>query len=140
MVRHIILFDFKEDAPEEQIIAAVHAMGALTRLHICGNTAHILPDMIKSGADIIDLDWMVNMRAAAERFGKDVAFCGNVDPVAVMLQGVPEQVHAATRACAKVGGPLWICGAGCEIPDGTPSENFQAQSRALEDFGSDPIQ
>ena len=119
---------------EQRIFAAVHAMGALTRLHICGNTTRILPDMIDSGADIVDLDWMVDMQSAAACFGDRAAFCGNVDPVAIMLQGTPETVYAATRACAEMGGPRWISGAGCEVPDGTPAENFHSQVRALRDI------
>ncbi len=74
---------------ERRIFAAVHEMGALTRLHICGNTTHILADMVQSGADIIDIDWMVDIGQAAEVFGDGPALCGNFDPVAVMLHGTP---------------------------------------------------
>jgi MtaA/CmuA family methyltransferase len=119
---------------EQRIFAAVHEMGALARLHICGNTTRILPDMMNSGADIIDLDWMVDMKSAAERFGDRMSFCGNADPVAIMMQGTPEKVYAATQYCMTVGGPRSISGAGCEVPDGTPEENFHAQTRALRDI------
>jgi len=116
---------------EQRIFQAVHEMGALARLHICGNTTRIITDMVASGADIIDLDWMVDMKAAVEQFGDKVSFLGNVDPVAVMLQGTPQEVFDATTYCMTVGGPRAISGAGCEIPDGTPHENLHAQSRAL---------
>ena len=75
---------------EQRIFAAVHEMGALARLHICGNTSRILADMAQSGADIIDVDWMVDMGQAAAIFGDRAAVCGNQDPVAVMLNGTPE--------------------------------------------------
>jgi len=116
---------------EQRLFAAVHEMGALARLHICGDTTHILDDLVQSGADIIDLDWMVDMRSAAERYGDKVSFCGNFDPVAVMLQGTPEQVYSAAQNCMRNGGPRSFSAAGCEIPDGTPSANLHAQSRAL---------
>jgi MtaA/CmuA family methyltransferase len=121
---------------EQRIFEAVHKMGALARLHICGNTNRIIADMVESGADIIDLDWMVDMKSAVERFGDKVSFLGNVDPVAVMLQGTPEKVFASTASCMQAGGPRAISGAGCEVPDGTPHENFRAQSRALQDAGT----
>ena len=124
---------------EQRIFQAVHAMGALARLHICGNTNRIIPDMVASGADIIDLDWMVDMHSAAGIFGDRVSFLGNVDPVAVMLQGTPEKVFDATTTCLKTGGPRSISGAGCEIPDGTPEENFHAQTRALQLLGAERI-
>jgi MtaA/CmuA family methyltransferase len=122
---------------EKRIFAAVHEMGALARLHICGNTNRIIADMVTSGADIIDLDWMVDMKSACEKFGDRVSFLGNMDPVAVMLQGTPEKIYTATQYCMAVGGLRSISGAGCEVPDGTPEENFHAQTRALQDAGGD---
>jgi MtaA/CmuA family methyltransferase len=116
---------------EQRIFAAVHEMGAVTRLHICGNTSRLLPDMLESGADILDLDWMVDLGAAAAQSDGRVALLGNIDPVAVLLQGSPAQVERATRDCRRAGGLRWICGAGCEVPDGTPPENLLAQRDAL---------
>ena len=120
---------------ERRIFDAVHEMGALARLHICGNTTRIVRHMVESGADIIDLDWMVNLQAAAEQFGDRVSFMGNFDPVAVMLQGTPDDVYRATTDCLLVGGPRLFSGAGCEIPDRTPPENLRSQVQALRDFG-----
>ncbi|MBI5671472.1 MAG: uroporphyrinogen decarboxylase family protein [Chloroflexi bacterium] len=116
---------------EQRIFAAVHAMGALARLHICGNTSKILHRLPESGADIIDLDWMVDMAAAAQAFG-DKAVCGNFDPLAVMLRGTPEQVYQAAQRCMELGGARSFSAAGCEIPDGTPHANLRAQAAALE--------
>jgi MtaA/CmuA family methyltransferase len=121
---------------EMRIFEAVHAMGALARLHICGNTTKILPAMVKSGADIIDLDWMVDMEAAVRQFGDQVSFCGNLDPVAVMLQSPSEQVYRAALACMRTAGLRSFSAGGCEIPDGTPYENLHAQAQALQDLGS----
>lgn len=122
---------------EQRIFAAVHEMGALARLHICGNTNRILGHMLQSGADIIDLDYMVDMSRAVEIFEGRAAVCGNFNPVTVMLQGTPEQVRQATLDCARMGGSRYISGAGCEIPDNTPQANLLAQAQALKDFGAD---
>jgi MtaA/CmuA family methyltransferase len=119
---------------EQRIFAAVHEMGALARLHICGDTSVIVDDMVESGADIIDLDWMVDMGAAAAKHGREVSFCGNFDPVTVMLQGKPEQVYAATQECMAAGGNRSFSAAGCEIPDGSPPANLLAQNRALREL------
>ena len=120
---------------EQRIFAAVHEMGALARLHICGNTTHILADMAQTGADIIDIDWMVDMGQAAATFGPRQSVCGNQDPVAVMLQGTPEMVRAATVACMNAGGSRSISTAGCEIPDGTPHDEFVGASRCTGGVG-----
>ncbi len=120
---------------EQRIFQAVHEMGALARLHICGNTTPIVGAMAESGADLIDLDWMVDLEAAAAACGDRAALCGNFDPVAVMLQGSPDQVYAATRRCLQAGGLRSFSAAGCEIPDRTPHANLHAQTRALRDAG-----
>jgi len=121
---------------EQEIFAAVKSAGSLSRLHICGNTTHILAGMVESGADIIDLDWMVDMGAASDQFGDQVAFCGNFDPVAILLQGTPENVYQATIEALDQGGARSFSAAGCEVPDGTPHENLHAQTQALRDYYS----
>lgn len=120
---------------ERRIFDAVHGMGVLARLHICGNTTHLLPDMVSSGADIIDLDWMVDWASAAAAYSAEVALCGNVDPVATMLQSDPATVHARVSECLRTGGDRSFSAAGCEIPDGTPPSNLGAQAQALRDWG-----
>ncbi len=120
---------------EQRIFAAVHEMGALARLHICGNTTGILDLMPQSGADIIDIDWMVDMGAAAEAFGTVAAVSGNQDPVRVMLNGTPEEVREKVLDCLHRGGPRSISNAGCEIPDSTPIANLHAQTAAIAEFG-----
>jgi MtaA/CmuA family methyltransferase len=119
---------------EQRIFKAVHEAGALARLHICGNTSAIVSHMIESGADIIDLDWMVDMKSAVEHYSDRVAFCGNMDPVAVMLQARPEQVYLSTQQCIREGGTNGINAAGCEIPARTPYENLKTQHQALADW------
>ncbi len=130
---------------ERRIFEAVHAQGALARLHICGNTTRLLPLMAQSGADIIDVDWMVDLSLAARTFAGGPALCGNFDPVRIMLQGTPEEVTRAVLDCQAVGGDghtlapgglvqwsgRYFSAAGCEIPDGTPSANLKVQARAL---------
>jgi MtaA/CmuA family methyltransferase len=130
---------------EQRIFAAVHEAGAtlhegglLARLHICGNTTRLLADMAETGADIIDLDWMVDLRHAAEVIGARAAVCGNFDPVAVMFNGTPQWVREMTLACVAAAGPRGINMAGCEIPDGTPVANLRAQSAALREI-AEPI-
>ncbi len=117
---------------EQRVFAAVKEAGAIPRLHICGDTSRIVPDMARSGAAIVDLDWMVDLGKAAGTFGPfGPAPCGNFDPVAVMLHGAPADVEAATRRCAAAGGPRHFSAAGCEVPDGTPGANLLAHARAL---------
>jgi MtaA/CmuA family methyltransferase len=133
---------------EQRIFAAVREMGAIPRLHICGNTSKIVSDMACSGAQIIDLDWMVDFAQAAQLIlppssgGKPgegpslppISLCGNFDPVQIMLRGTAEEVYQAALSCLTVGGSTCLSAAGCEIPVDTPAENIYAQNRALKEF------
>ena len=120
---------------EQRIFAAVREMGALCRLHICGDITHILPDAINSGVDIMDVDWMVDFGYAAEVCAGRASVCGNYDPVAVLLQGTPKRVRQAVFDCLAMGGEDSFIMAGCEVPDRTPHENLMAQAEALRDAG-----
>ena len=120
---------------EQRVFAAVREAGTIPRLHICGDTSHIVADMARSGAEIVDLDWMVNLGKAAEALGPEgPAPCGNFDPVAVLLQGTPGEVGKAVRECAAAAGPRHFSAAGCEVPDRTPEANLRAHARALREL------
>jgi len=116
---------------EQRIFAAVKELGAVSRLHICGNTTRIAADMGRSGAEIIDFDWMVDLRQASAAIGAGALPCANLDPVAVFYQGTPEQVRQGVRRNAAETEGRWISAGGCEIPDGTPQANLRAQAEAL---------
>jgi len=111
---------------EARLIAGIHDAGAAVKLHICGNTSSIVGLMARTGADVIDLDWMVPLDRARSTVGPDVTLCGNFDPVGVLLQGTPETVAAAARECLRKGGSRFILMPGCEVPPGTPEANIRA--------------
>jgi MtaA/CmuA family methyltransferase len=121
---------------ERKMIDAIHQAGALVKLHICGNTSRHIADMVATGADIIDIDWMVDMGHAVATCGGRAAINGNYDPVDVLLQGTPAEVYAATLACVQAGDSKAFVSAGCEVPVETPKENLLAHYRAVCDAGS----
>ncbi len=121
---------------EQRIFAAVREMGAVGRLHICGQTTHLLRLMAQSGAQIVDVDWMVDYAQAAALFEEQgIAICGNFDPVTIVLNGTPEQVAVAAQKCLASGGTRSFSAAGCEIPLATPHANLLAHARALVEAG-----
>jgi MtaA/CmuA family methyltransferase len=118
---------------EQKIFSAVKKRGGLGRLHICGDTSRILNDMAASGADIIDIDWMVDIGRAAAAFAGRAIVCGNHNPVQIMRFGTIDQVKESVQGCLSAGGSRCISAAGCEIPDATPAENLHAQTAVLID-------
>ncbi|NLE57029.1 MAG: methylcobamide--CoM methyltransferase, partial [Planctomycetes bacterium] len=58
--------------------------------------------------------------------GPDQVLLGNINPVSILRNGTPGQVHAAIAECHRQAGARYIVGAGCEVPRGTPHENLLA--------------
>ena len=116
---------------EQKIFAEIKRCGAIGRLHICGNIAPLLEDLTAVGADIIDIDWMVDFAEARGALENHAAVCGNFDPVTVVMDGTPQSVAGAVHKCVDDGGPNCFIMAGCEIPKNTPHENLLAVHTAL---------
>ena len=119
---------------QKKMIRAVHDAGAKVKLHICGNINPVMHLIAQTGADMVDMDHMVDMDRAAEILPKDCCICGNFDPVTIMYEGTPEMVKDATRKCMALSRKNNNCVApGCEIPKDTPIENVLAMKAALEE-------
>jgi MtaA/CmuA family methyltransferase len=111
---------------EQQLVAAVKELGVPAKLHICGNIQHILQNIAETGADIVDIDWMVDLKTARRTMGPRVCLCGNLDPVAILLHSDPETVREECRRSIKEAGAPFLLSPGCEIPPETPAENYAA--------------
>jgi MtaA/CmuA family methyltransferase len=111
---------------EKRLIGAIQDMGARVRLHICGNTTHLLPGIADLGVDIMDVDHMVDMLTVRTALGEGVALCGNIDPASAVRMGSPEAIRESMLNIYEEVGNPYMVGAGCEIPSGTPEENLRA--------------
>jgi len=116
---------------QRRLFEEIKKMGAVGRLHICGDTSPIVDRLADVGADIIDLDWMVDFERAAKAFEGKAAPCGNFDPVTVLLNGNPKSIKESIENIIKVGGARSFIMAGCEVPIGTPDENLMSVYEAL---------
>jgi MtaA/CmuA family methyltransferase len=122
---------------EKRMVEHIHRLGALAKLHICGNTAPILRDMIATGADIIDVDHLVpDMSVFVGELAPTQVFCGKTDPVSIIQDGRPEQIAASVRACHAEGRGRVIVSAGCEVPPDTSPENMRASGKAARSLAS----
>ena len=111
---------------ERALVDAIHQEGGLVRLHICGDTTHLLEGFAELGCDIVDLDWQVDLGRARELLGPAQTLLTNLDPVRAVQNGTPDSIRSQVRELyAAVGNPLMV-GAGCEIPPGTPNEHLEA--------------
>jgi MtaA/CmuA family methyltransferase len=113
---------------EQRITRAVHEAGGLTKLHICGQTTHLLKDMVKSGAALSNVDHLVSFDSACEVYGASrLCFKGNLDPVSELMQSTPPVCAARCRALIdKAKGLRYMLSPGCEVPAATTDEVFKA--------------
>ena len=114
---------------EQKLIAAIRALGAPVRLHICGNTRRIVEGMGQTGAEIIDLDYPTPLGHARRAMRESQVLLGNIDPVRTLRDGTPASVETALAECYQQAGAAYICGAGCEVPRGTPYANVEAMTQ-----------
>lgn len=101
-------------------------------LHVCGNTTHLLPQMLATGAEGLSLDQLVDIPGIAHEVPNDVVLIGNVDPVGVMLEKTPEQIsEVVLRMLAAMGShPNYLFSFGCDLAPDTPPENIRAAMEA----------
>jgi MtaA/CmuA family methyltransferase len=109
---------------EQRIINDIHQKGAKVKLHICGNVSPILDMLPLTGADMIDVDWMVDYKNANKIFNGICSACGNFDPVKILLQGTEEDIKKAVFSCINGGTDTAFIAAGCEVPKMTSVENL----------------
>ena len=113
-------------------IAKLHERGVLVCLHICGDITSRLDLIPETGADLLSVDYKVDILRVKEVLGGKIAFSGNMNPVGVMQNASVAEVAAVCRdCCEKAGGsPGYILMPGCDIPPGVPLENIQAMVEA----------
>lgn len=111
---------------EKELVESIHQAGGLVRLHICGDINRLLPFIGQLGVDVLDCDYMVDMKLARKYMGDKCVLAGNIDPVSGVLQGNPKSIQEFfVNLYKEIGTPFFVNG-GCEIPRGTPLENLYA--------------
>jgi uroporphyrinogen decarboxylase len=100
------------------------------RILYLNGTSAILESMVKSGAEVISIDWRISMADARSRVGSRVALQGNLDPC--VLLGPKERIVAKTAEILEQAGSVGhILNLGHGILPPTPIEN----ARAFIEFG-----
>lgn len=114
----------------QQIAERVNREQAPLILYI-NNGAHLLDDSVESGADVLSLDWRVDLADAARRHGQRVALQGNLDPsvLAAPAETIAAMVRQLARDAAPAKGYIANLGHGC-LPE-TPVEGVRAFTAAV---------
>jgi len=109
---------------EQKIFQSINRESAPAFLYIIGSGT-FLEQMATSGADVLSLDWRVNLKDARARVGDQLTLQGNLDPTALL--STPEIITAKAKALIEEGGGhRHILNLGHGILPMTPVENARA--------------
>ena len=123
--------------PEQKLAKEVQDYGIPFSIHICGNTNGIIQDMGTTGAKILEVDWMLDIKEARRLVPEDTVLMGNIDPSSPLVIGTPSDVDAAVkRLIEATKGKRHIISSGCAMGRNTPPENFKAFIEAAHRYGS----
>ena len=114
----------------KELIDFIHGLSGKIKLHICGNTTHLLPSYHDFSLDILDLDWQVNIDEARKIVGDEVMLAGNINPVLVQDKSRDEVSEMCKNLVDTYKNERFILSAGCEITSLTPAENLLAMREA----------
>jgi uroporphyrinogen decarboxylase len=104
-------------------------------IYFVNNCAGMLKEVKKSGADVIGIDWRIDLGDAIKRLGKKIVVQGNLDPCALFLprEELEERIKDILWKGEAAKGHIFNLGHGI-LPD-TPVENVIAMVEAVHRYG-----
>ncbi|MEW6418304.1 MAG: uroporphyrinogen decarboxylase [Nitrospirota bacterium] len=104
-------------------------------IYFVNDCAGILKEIRKSGADVIGIDWRIDIGDAIKKLGKKVVVQGNLDPCALFLprEKIEERVKDILWKGEAAKGHIFNLGHGI-LPE-TPVENAIAMVEAVHKYG-----
>ncbi|MGO9647444.1 MAG: uroporphyrinogen decarboxylase [Terriglobales bacterium] len=115
-----------------ELVKKLQATGAPV-IYFGTDTATLLPSMQETGADVIGLDWRIQLDDGWSRLGNKKAVQGNLDPV-LLFAGWPELKSRAEDILRRAGGrPGHIFNLGHGILPETPVENVKALAKFVQE-------
>jgi uroporphyrinogen decarboxylase len=128
--------DYKEFALPyvKKVISGLRKEGAPI-IYFTSNCVGILKEVKKSGADVIGIDWRIDISDAIKKLGKKMVIQGNLDPCALFLpkEKIEERVKDILWKGESARGHIFNLGHGI-LPE-TPVENVIAMVEAVHKYG-----
>ena len=112
----------------KELVDQTRAREKYSMIHVCGDTAKILEDILDIGPNCFSLESKVDLQTAKSTLGGHVCVAGNVSPTGAFLSGTPAEVIAEAKACIDAWGDGggYILTLGCDFPKSVPLENIKA--------------
>ncbi len=108
----------------KRIISALKDGGVTVPIiYFANNGATLLPQSLESGADVLGLDWRINIDEAVKVVGQKVSLQGNMDPIALMLpqDKMEERIQNILNQAKGTRGHIFNLGHGI-VPEIPPAQ------------------
>jgi uroporphyrinogen decarboxylase len=121
----------------KRLVERLQASNIRLAYHICGNATRIVPDMVATGASVLELDYKCDLPRIKEAALGKSTILGVIDPSEILARGTPQVVADKAReelAVLAPGGGL-IMSPGCGLSPQTPAANLHALIETTHRFG-----
>ena len=115
------------------LVREVQALGVPV-IYFGVDTSALLPAMRETGADVIGLDWRINLQDGWRSLGHACAVQGNLDPITLFAGEELLQQRVREILAQAAGRPGHIFNLGHGIVPGTPVENVQSVVRFVREY------
>ena len=122
--------------PHSQRALEIASAAGVPMIHFGTNTNGMLTDIRDAGGDVIGVDWRIDIDAASQILGDDVAVQGNLDPVALFAPWEQLEPRVKDVLDRMQGRPGHIFNLGHGILPQTPTENVKRLCEFVHDYTS----
>lgn len=123
----------------QTIVHEVRAKTGVPVIYFGTDTSGFLPDLKSTNADVIGVDWRVDLRAARRILGDDVAVQGNLDPIALFAPWEAVQPRAADVIQQAGGRAGHIFNLGHGILPETPVDTVRRLVDYVHEYAHQPV-
>ena len=122
------MYDELEFPGDKAFCVAMRGAGIYSFVHSCGDEAHLLPNLIRTGADCLELDPKTDPRICKDMIRGKISVLGMLDPKEILWRGDAQEVRRHTLEIMRVMAPGgdYIMGPGCALAGDVPPANIHA--------------
>jgi MtaA/CmuA family methyltransferase len=120
------MFNELEFPGDRAFCDAMRQAGCRSFVHSCGDETKLLPNLVATGADCLELDPKTHPETCKNATRGKTTVLGMLDPHGVLLRGTPDEVREHAVAILRVMAPggEFLMGPGCALPPHTPPESI----------------
>ena len=120
------MFDELEFPGDKAFCDAMRKIGCRSFVHSCGDETRLLPNLVATGADCLELDPKTDPEACKLAIEGRTTALGMLDPHGVLLRGELGEVRDHTLKIMRVMAPGggFLMGPGCALPPNTPPDSI----------------